>query len=168
MTLEGCVVRICDVIGYIGRDLEDGIRIGLISESDIPSDITNVLGVTNSEIINTIVLDIINNSLNKNYIKMSDDIYCAVNKLLKFNYENIYYKSNTKEQINNYKKMFNYLFNIYLEHLNKNDVSKDIYTVFLNHMSNDYVTKNSYKKIVVDYISGMTDDFILNQYEKYS
>ena len=70
MTLEGCVVRISDVIAYIGKDIDDAIRIGKIKENDIPNSITNVLGKTNSTIVNTIVTDIINNSLSKNYIKL--------------------------------------------------------------------------------------------------
>ncbi|MBQ9318784.1 MAG: HD domain-containing protein [Bacilli bacterium] len=168
MTLEGCVVRVCDVIGYVGRDLEDGIRLGIISENDIPVSIVNVLGKSNREIINTIVLDVIKNSANKPYIMMSDNVFKAVNELLKFNYENIYYKANTKEQINNYRKMFNHLFNLYLSHIANNDFNQDIYTLFLNDMSIQYLTNNSNKRMVVDYIAGMTDDFFISQYEKYS
>lgn len=168
MTLEGCLVRVCDVIGYIGRDLEDGLRVGLINDDDIPYDIKEVLGNNNREIINTIVLDIINNSLDKPYIMMSDKIYGVVNKLLEFNYKYIYFKSTSNEQIDNYRKMFNKLFNIFLKHLKENDISQDIYTLFLNTMSSNYITNNSYERIVVDYISGMTDDFFLRSYEKYS
>ena len=167
MTLEGCVVRVCDVIGYIGRDLEDGIRLDIVKKSDIPNNVIKVLGYNNREIINSIVLDVINNSLNKPYISMSDDVYNAIKELLNFNYKNIYYKSNTKEQIDNYKLMFNKLFNVYLEQLNNNDISQDIYTVFLNDMSSNYITSNSNKRIVIDYIAGMTDDFFLRQCEKY-
>ena len=167
MTLEGCVVRVCDVIGYVGRDLEDAIRLNLIGIDDIPSKIKNVLGTSNREIINSLVLDIIKNSKDKPYIKMSDHIFEAFNMLLKFNYENIYYRSNSKEQISNYKKMFNYLFEVFVNHLKNNDISQDIYTVFLNHMSCDYITNNTYERIALDYISGMTDDFFLNSYEKY-
>ena len=168
MTLEGCVVRICDVIGYIGRDLEDGIRVGIINIDDIPVLVRNVLGQSNKEIINSIVLDVINNSLGKSYIRISDNMFKAIKELLKFNYEKIYYKSTTKEQISDYKNKFNYLFNIYLDQLDRNDVSQDIYTVFLNDMSSDYVTNNSNTRIVIDFISGMTDGYFLSQYEKYS
>ena len=167
MTLEGCLVRVCDVIGYIGRDLEDGIRVGLILDYDIPNDIKDTLGINNREIINTIVLDIINNSKDKPYIMMSLNIYNSLNKLLKFNYENIYYKSCTKEQIDNYKNMFNKLFNVYLNHLSNKDTKQDIYTLFLNDMSCEYITNNSNETIVIDYISGMTDDFFIRSYEKY-
>lgn len=167
MTLEGCVVRVCDVIGYIGRDLEDGIRLGLISRDDIPANVIKILGCNNREIINTIVLDIINNSIDKPFIIISDDIYNAIKELLKFNYNNIYYKSNSKEQIDKYKNMFFKLFDVYLNQLKNNDYSQDIYTLFLNGMSNNYITNNSYERMAVDYIAGMTDDFFIRQYEKY-
>lgn len=168
MTLEGCVVRICDVIGYIGRDLEDGIRLNIIKPEDIPNNIIKILGKNNKEIINNIVLDVIKNSYNKPYIQMSDSVYKAVNDLLKFNYKRIYGNANSKDQIDNYKVMFNYLFHTYLKQLKDKDIKQDIYTTFLNDMSNDYLTNNSKERIVIDYISGMTDDFFISQYEKYS
>lgn len=168
MTLEGCVVRVCDVIGYIGRDLEDGIRLGIIDKKSIPKNIVNVLGKSNREIINTIVLDIINNSFNKPFIMMSANIFNIVNELLQFNYKNIYYKVNTNDQIENYKKMFNHLFEVYLRHLDNHEYKQDIYTLFLTGMSQEYLTNNSNKRMIIDYISGMTDDFFMSQYEKYS
>ena len=62
MTLEGCVVRISDIIAYIGRDIEDAILLGKWKREDIPENIKKVLGDSNREIINTIVLEIVNNS----------------------------------------------------------------------------------------------------------
>ena len=73
MTLEGCVVRISDIIAYIGRDIEDAIRMGIIKENEVPVQISSVLGVTNSEIINNIIIDLVNNSLDKDYLRLSDD-----------------------------------------------------------------------------------------------
>ena len=89
-TLEGCVVRISDIIAYIGKDVEDAITLGVIKLEDVPLKIRNVLGSTNREIINTIVSDIINNSKGKNYLKISDDIYDAIVALKDFNSKNIY------------------------------------------------------------------------------
>ena len=98
MTLEGCVVRISDIIGYIGRDIEDAIILGKIKREEVPTEISSVLGTTNKEIVNTIILDIVEQSMNKPYIKMSEDVYNALFKLKKFNYENIYKKSLTSEE----------------------------------------------------------------------
>ena len=94
MTLEGCVVRISDVIAYIGRDVEDAIQLGVINRSDIPEDVTKVLGNNNREIVNNIILDIIENSYGKPYIKLSESIYETIDKLKDFNYKNIYAKAN--------------------------------------------------------------------------
>lgn len=166
MTLEGCVVRISDVIGYIGKDIEDAITLGVIKESDIPTKITDTLGKTNREIINTIVNDVINNSINKPYIMMSDNIFNALIELKKFNYENIYAKANTKEELDNFEKMYNELFENYLYELKNNKEDSNIYNVFLKDMSDEYINNTSDERKVIDFIAGMTDDYFLNCYEK--
>lgn len=166
MTLEGCVVRISDIIGYIGRDIEDAVRLGVFDKKLIPKNISDVLGIDNSSIINTVILDIINNSLGKPYIKMSDKVYKAIKDLKAFNYENIYIKANTKEQIEKYKKMFNTLFDKYLNELKNHDVNSRIYEVFINDMDISYLEENDYKRIVIDYIAGMTDDYFIKEYEQ--
>ena len=166
MTLEGCVLKISDIIAYIGKDIDDAIRLNKIKKSDIPKEITDILGNSNRSIINTVILDIINNSINKNYIKLSSNIFNALNKLLKFNYENIYLKANSEEQINKYKDMFEALFNVYKTHLKNNKTDEDIYTLFINDMSSFY-KKNTENRIIIDYIAGMTDDFFISQYNKY-
>ena len=167
MTLEGCVVRISDIIGYIGKDIDDAIRIGKINEKDVPISIINTLGKTNSDIVNTIVTDIINNSYDKNYIKLSDNIFKALNELISFNYKNIYNKANSKEQIDNYKTMFNYLFDLYVKQIDSNKKDEDIFKLFLDTMNDDYNKNNSTARKVIDYIAGMTDEFFKHQYNKY-
>lgn len=166
MTLEGCVVRISDIIAYIGRDIEDACILGLLDKKDIPSDITNVLGYTNSSIIETIVKDIIENSMDKPYIKMTDRVFNALTKLKKFNYEHIYSKANTKEDIDNYTKMFNELFDKLLYQV-ENNIDSNINKVFLKNMSKDYMNNTSNKRKVIDYIAGMTDDYFINEYKLY-
>lgn len=168
MTLEGCVVRISDVIGYAGKDIEDAIRLGIISLSDIPSSITNVLGSTNSEIVNTLVLDIIDNSFDKPYIKMSTPIFNALKELMQFNYEHIYYVINDREEIRDYDKMYNKLFKSYINVLENNIKSNDIYTIFLNEMDVNYLNNTSNARKVIDYIAGMTDDYFINKYNEVS
>lgn len=167
MTLEGCVVRISDIIGYIGRDIEDAIRLNVIDINDIPQNIKKELGTTNGQIINTVILDILNNSLNKPYLKLSPNIYKAILDLKKFNYENIYSKANSKDQLNYYKKVFNELFEICLNHVKNKETDKDIYIVYLNNMDKRYLDNTCDEQKVIDYIAGMTDDFIISQYNKY-
>ena len=163
MTLEACVLRISDIIAYIGRDIEDAISLNILKEEDIPLFIKKELGSTNSEIINTLVLDIIKESTNKNYIKLSKSKYEALKKLKEFNYKHIYNKSNTKEKIKYYEKIFNSLFNIYLNELENK--KGDIYEYY-KKMNEEY-KKNNKKRIVVDYIAGMTDNYIIKKYIEY-
>ena len=166
MTLEGCVVRISDIIGYVGRDIEDAVRLGVFDKKELPKEITDVLGSDNKTIVNTIVLDIIKNSLNKPYIKMSDKVYKALKNLKKFNMVNIYQKANTKKQIEEYKEMFELLFYTYKKEIEDKKTDSKIYKVFLNEMSEEYKTKQTPSQIVTDYIAGMTDDYMISEYKR--
>lgn len=163
MTIEGCVVRISDVVGYIGRDIEDAIDLGLFQREDIPKEITDVLGNTNKEIVNTIILDIIDNSMDKPYIKMSKDVYEAVFALKRFNKKNIYLKSMTTEEYNYYKKGMTNLYKKYYNDLLEENMRSLIYRIFLAHQSDEYIESTKKERIVIDFISGMTDEYFLNQ-----
>ena len=164
MTLEGCVVRISDLIAYLGRDIEDGIRMGLIKESEIPKSITSVLGTKNKDIINTIVLDVIKNSYNKNYIKLSDNIYKAIVDLKDFNYEHIYKYAYSKEEHEHLEVMLRSLFDKYSEDLDNLNPDSSI-VKYYNYMSDAY-KNNTKNRIIIDYIAGMTDDFCIKEYNK--
>ncbi len=165
-TLEGCVVRISDIIAYLGRDIEDAERLNLIKKEDLPKEITDVIGSTNKEIVNTLIMDIINNSIDKPYLKMSDNVFNALKKLKKFNYENIYSKANTKEELTEYENMFESLFNHLLKDVKDNNTNSNIYKIFIKNKNEKY-KQNTSERIVIDYIAGMTDDFFLKEYKKY-
>lgn len=166
MTLEGCVVRISDIIAYIGRDIEDAIMIGVLSRDQIPENITKVLGNHNHTIIETITKDIISNSYGKPYIKMSDEIYKAIVELKQFNFDNIYSKANTEDAVSYYTRGFNLLFDKYLDDIIKNNENSEIYTDFLKWKNDDYKQKSGSKRIVIDFISGMTDEYFISKYNK--
>lgn len=166
MTLEGCVVRISDIIGYIGKDIEDAQILGKINVNEIPDNIKMILGITNAEIMNNIIMDIVKNSFNKPYIEMSKEVFNAVVDLKKFNMEKIYKKSATEKQLKLYKEMFNNLYNIYLEALKNNNYKNDIY-LFLDNMCDEYKNNTKIEQIVIDFISGMTDRYMESQYQKY-
>lgn len=167
MTLEGCVVRISDIIGYIGRDIEDAIMLGKLKRNDIPKEISNILGDNNRDIVNTIILDIINESLDKPYIKMSDEVYHALFALKKFNSDNIYKLSMSKEELNYYEKGIYKLYHIYLEDIKSNNKNSIIYKIFLLQQSNNYIETTNIKRQVIDFIAGMTDDFLIKEIKKY-
>ena len=167
MTLEGCVVRISDIIGYVGRDIEDAIMLGVLSREELPKEITDILGNTNSSIVNTIVIDIVNNSYGKDYIKMSDEVYKALIDLKQFNYDHIYIKSNTKEQIEFYTKGFNVLFSKYLSDIENNNENSEIYRDFLSTKLPIYMDNTNHKRMVIDFLAGMTDEYFLDKCNKY-
>lgn len=168
MTMEGCVVRISDIIGYLGRDIEDAVRLGVFSFDEIPESIKDILGSSNRDIVSTITQDIIENSIGKDYISMSPNIYNAVKDLKKFNQEHIYNKANTDKDRKKIEKMFNELFDYLYKVLeNKiNDPENNIYKIYLNEMNDEYKKNTSNARIVIDYISGMTDEYFISEYSK--
>lgn len=166
MTLEGCVVRISDVISYIGQDIEDAITMNILKPEELPQSILKILGNKNSDIISTLVEDIIKNSIDKPYITMSKEITESLTDLQKFNYENIYYKVITEEQKKHYKKMFETVFNKNLEYLKNNQTETNIYKIYLKNMTEEYKKNTTKERIVIDYIAGMTDDYFTKEYQK--
>ncbi len=162
-TLEGCVVRISDLIGYLGRDIEDGLRMKLINYDDIPKEITAVLGVKNREIVNNIMKDLLDNSLDKDYIKLSDKVFDAIVKLKKFNHTNIYAKAYTDEERLEIENMFNKVFEKCLNDILEKNEDAPIIKSYLNNMSEEY-KKNTSERIVIDYIAGMTDAYFIKTY----
>ena len=166
MTLEGCVVRISDIIAYLGRDIEDAIRLGLLYKKEIPKSIKDIIGDNNKDIIGHIINDIIDNSYNKNYISMSPEVYKAVKDLKAFNYKHIYDPSMTKLEKAYVKRMFNTLFKQYLKDLDNKNKKSSIYKVLLKDMKKEYIVNTSNTRKVIDYIAGMTDEFMIKEFNK--
>ena len=166
MTLEGCVVRVSDLIAYLGRDIDDAVRLKVLKREEIPESITKVLGSTTKEIVNTCILDIIKNSLNKNYIRLSDEVFKAIVELKKFNYEHIYNKAMTKSEKEDLAHKFEVLFDTYLNDLKTNNPASPIIYSYLKNMVPEYRKNNTDERIVIDYIAGMTDDYFLREFTR--
>ena len=167
MTLEGCVVRVSDIIVYIGKDIDDANRLGVFNKELLPENVKKYLGTENTQIMNSIIVDVIKNSYNKDYISMSKEVYEAVKTLKKFNYDNIYYQAITQEDRARYTKTIETLYSVYSRALDLEDKENDIYKLYLNNMSEEYLKSNSDSQKIIDYISGMTDNYLQRQYEKY-
>jgi len=165
MTLEGCVVRISDVIAYIGRDIEDAITLKVIKRRDIPGKIAEVLGSRNDEIINTLVLDLLKNSYGNPYLSLSNDVFNALSDLLQFNIERIYQNPATTTELPKIVNMYEQLFERYCRELSDDSKDSFIHT-FTRDMDDAYLNNNSDKRIAVDCLAGMTDDFFNNQYQE--
>ena len=164
MTTEGCVVRMADTIAYIGRDLEDAIRLGILGRGDVPRDIVQVLGNTNGTIVYRLVTDVIQNSHANAVVAFSPRISDALKALKAFNLENIYLNPKNKVHSTRIRRLFIRLFETRLAELATNDRTSDIYTGFLADMSASYIAAHSHAEIVRDYIAGMTDRYFLHQF----
>ena len=90
----------------------------------------------------------------------------AVKDLKEFNQIHIYDKANSKQDVENITKMFNDLFDGLIEVLENHDIDNNIYKTYLQSMSEEYVNNTTNARIVIDYISGMTDDFFVSEYNK--
>lgn len=163
MTLEGCVVRMADTVAYIGRDLEDAIRLHVIQRSDVPRDIEKVLGNTNGTIVYNLVTDIIKQSHGKQSIAFSDEVSLALKRLKDFNLKRIYLNPRIKQYSHTIQKLFEILFCQYLEDLEKENCKSQIFVGFLKDMSDEYIQSHHSAEVVRDFIAGMTDRYFLDQ-----
>jgi len=180
-TLEGCVVRMSDTISYLGRDFEDACMAQLIRQEDLPTEIRSVLAPDpiknlNSQIIGTLVNDLVKNSEGCNYLKFSDNIFSALQNMKQFNNQKIYGHPKLIEQNPRIYLTLNELFAYFLDILEDTnkfkkvmetsnlDFASRVFSDFLKDMG--YPTTNSNKgQIVTDFIVGMTDNFALTCFE---
>ena len=170
-TLEGCVVRVSDIIAYLGKDRQDALKLGIYEDS--PEYQSSRIGSTNAEIINNMTVNLIENSYGKDYLKMDDDYFEAFKCGKKENYRKIY--GNEKlEQI--YREqigpMFEEVYKKLLGDMERHDRTSVIYTHHINYvreLTHYYAEAGKYEAsdpddIVVDYIASMTDDYFIDLY----
>lgn len=169
-TLEGCVVRICDMIAYIGKDRADAIDVGVLSGLD--SFESTVIGRDNSRIINNMTVDIVNNSYRKDHIALSSEVFEDIVRAKKQNYEEIYFKEGTVSEYENIvEEMFTELYEKLLELLLSGDESSPVYKHHIEKLiaKSHSITLDEYlaeepNQIIVDYISSMTDSYFIALY----
>ena len=172
-TWEGTVMRMSDKVAYLGRDLEDAISLQLVSADDLPKRVRETLGVTNSEIIDTLVSDIIATSRDAGAIGFSDTVYEASILLKDFNYERIYENPKLATYHAYFRRILNTLFDYLMDIYSKYGTDGGGYQEEGNALASrfgDYLQKmddyysetgKTAKRIVTDYVAGMTDDFAL-------
>ncbi len=164
MTLEGCVVRFADTVSYIGRDIEDAIRLNLIKRSDLPDESVAHLGRTNGTIVYTLVTDIIFNSIDKPFIAFSPEISKALKALKEFNYDKIYMNPSIKKNLDTIKNLYERCFSRFLRDIYDRNLDSPIYAHFIDGMSEEYLKTHGPEEIVRDFIAGMTDNYFLRQF----
>jgi len=175
MTLEGCVVRLCDTIAYIGRDIEDAIELKLIRRSDIPAGCREILGDTNGTIVYHLVEDLITNSLApggggelaRDSLGFSPGVSSSLQELKAFNYQYIYMNPAIKEDLPRIRNCYRVLFETYLDQVVKLETGSEIFSEMLDSMEPSYMEKHAPAEIVRDFIAGMTDDYFLKEAALY-
>lgn len=173
-TWEGCAVRMSDKIAYLGRDLEDALHLRLVKPEMVPESVVRVLGKNNSEIINTLVLDLIENSGKTGSIGFSDRVFAPLLSLKDFNYRYIYrspvlftYHGNFERIL---KTLHTYLSDLFVscgEDFLKYRTEKNFVAArfgdYLKKMRGFYVeVDGGYSRAVTDYLAGMTDDYAID------
>ena len=161
MTLEGCVVRMADTVAYIGRDIEDAIRLGLIGRAELPGECTRLLGTSNGTIVFNLVTDILRSSHERGHVQLSPPVSEALQALKRFNLEHIYLNPKMKPHANLIRDLFRRIFERFREDLERERTDSLIFTGYLKGMSEGYRRDHHPAEIVRDYIAGMTDQYFL-------
>lgn len=156
-TLEGKAVRISDKIAYINHDIDDGIRAGILKESDIPSEYTDVLGNSTKERLNTMISDIIMNSIGKNDLVMSEPVRKAMTELRKFMFESLYLNPTAKSEEAKADKLITELYRYYVANTDK---LPDTYKRFITEFD------ERPEQVVCDYIAGMSDQYSISKFQE--
>lgn len=168
-TLEGCVVRISDIIAYLGKDRQDAERAKLLFDNDVFND--NAIGTFNAKIINNLIVNIVENSYGKDYIKMDKEYYTALKEGKKENYQHIYMSEDVGSIKNVIEPLFEKIYARCLSDVLTEDKSSPIYKHHIEYVRNNnkFYKGPDYEKqepndIVVDYIASMTDDYMIELY----
>lgn len=172
-TLEGCVMRICDIIAYLGKDRQDAARLKVVENKGVFSELE--IGLSNAEIINNLVVNIVERSYGKDYLCMDDNYFEALKIAKKENYKFIYgneeMKKVVEEQI---KPMFACVYEELLRQAAEMKKDSLLYTHHIEFLKEQNQYQSYYNieeyleeeknQIVVDYMASMTDDYLVELY----
>jgi len=161
MTAEGCVVRLADTISYVGRDVEDAIRLGLIERRDLPAECVEVVGDTNGKIVYRLVVDLISASKEEDFITFSPEKASALIRLKSFNRERIYFNPLIKTEGAKIESLFEMIFHRLVEDLQAGREESPVFAKFLIDMAPEYLENRQPAVVVRDFIAGMTDEYFL-------
>jgi dGTPase len=151
--MEAGVVRFADRLGYVNHDIDDAIRAGLITEADLPVEVTEVLGHTHGRRIETLVTDIVETTGDGPEVRMSDPVFAALDRLRDFMFERVYLREESAREQDKAIGVIRALFSHYLEH------PEEVPEEYAGAPGTD-------ADRVADYIAGMTDRFALTTYER--
>ncbi len=155
-TLEGKIVRYSDKIAYIHHDMDDAIRGGILTEEDIPKEISQRIGETTGERLNHFIHDLVTNSRGKNDISLSPSVEEAMKMLRKFMFERVYNNREAKGEEKKAEQLMETLYKYYLSHT-------EVLPREYQRMMYDGEKK---EQVVCDYVGAMTDRFAIAKYEE--
>lgn len=168
-TLEGCVMRISDIIAYLGKDRQDAEKAQLINNKDFEP---SAIGTYNAEIINNLIVNIIENSYGKPYIKMDENHFEALKKAKADNYMLIYKNDSVNDVLQNtVKPMMSDVYAKLLDDLIKGNLASPIFSHHIDYVNSAHYARSipyestEPNQIVTDYIASMTDDYFIDLYE---
>lgn len=153
-TLEGKVVRLSDKIAYIHHDMDDAVRAGLLTETDVPGEIREVLGSTPGMRLDCLIHDIVTNSMDKNDIIMSKRVANAMAKIRQFLFDEVYTNPIAKSEEAKAEALMETLYHHYMKHVD------ELPEEFLKLLSEG----EPRERVVCDYVGAMTDRFAIAVY----
>lgn len=156
-TLEGQIVRIADKVAYLHHDIDDAIRGGIIREEDVPQDIRDTLGDTTRIRLNTLINDIIRQSMDQPKIVMSQHVEEAMKDLRKFMFTNVYLNPEAKSEEKKAMQMITELYGYFCEHPE---------AMPQHYILNEGKNEAHKEQIVCDYIAGMTDSYSVKVFQE--
>lgn len=157
-TLEGKIVRLSDKIAYINHDIDDAIRGGILAEEDIPGEFREILGFSTRERLNTLIHDIVLNSLGQPDIRMSETVEQAMRDLRCFMFESVYTNPKAKGEESKAQNLLEELFSYYMAH--PEAMSEEFQTMLEKG-------EDPQEVVVCDYISGMTDQYAIDKFGEF-
>lgn len=168
-TLEGCVVRICDILAYMGKDRQDALSVGVLDEESYYVK-DNVLGSTNWEFIQNATANIIKNSIERSYLGMDQEVFDAIIQIKDMNNEQIYHSDAAHKTLDAHiKPMMERLYNQFLADVEAGNENSYIFRHHINAWmmkANEEYRNQDANALVVDYIASMTDEYFIDLYNK--
>lgn len=163
MTKEGELVKLCDTICYVARDIEDAVKLGLIKRDEVPK---TVLGNTYMDFVSRAAEDIIINYRAVGVVSLSAPFLAALNTLRDFNFDRIYYHTVLKTESKKIESAYRLLFENLLDGWISKGRESLLWTHFLHSKTSSYVEGTKAMLMVRDFISGMTDGYFLRLFEE--
>ena len=167
-TLEGCVMRISDIIAYLGKDRHDAEKSKVITPEEFQN---GELGKINAEIVNNLVVNIIEESYGKDRICLDKEHFAALKTAKNENYERIYKNEEVKKADETLKLMARELYEKLLADLKNGVKSSPVFTHHIEYLNKPYYHRampyeeTEKNQIIVDYIASMTDDYFIDLYK---